>query len=72
MLLLQKKEKDYVDLTTTLFTKNRKKLVLLLPFNASKIERDTVTSMATRLTKDKFLNMTLEFYSGALMAIDSG
>ena len=50
---------------------NRKKLVLLLPFNLSKIESDTLNSTSTRLKKDKFLNMTLDFYSGALMAIDS-
>jgi LysM repeat protein len=50
---------------------DRKKLVLLLPFNLSKIEGDTINSTAMRLKKDKFLNMTLDFYSGALMAIDS-
>ncbi len=50
---------------------NRKKIVLLLPFNMSKIAEDTVNSIASRLKKDKFLNMTLDFYSGALMAIDS-
>ncbi len=50
---------------------DRKKMVLLLPFNLSKIEGDTINSTATRLKKDKFLNMTLDFYSGALMAIDS-
>lgn len=60
---------------STLSNKNAsnavKKLVLLLPFNISKIEGDTLNSTATRLKKDKFLNMTLDFYSGALMAIDS-
>ncbi len=50
---------------------NRKKMVLLLPFNMAKIESDTVNSIDTRLKKDKFLNMTLDFYSGALVAIDS-
>ena len=50
---------------------DRKKLVLLLPFNLTKIEGDTLNSTATRLKKDKFLNMTMDFYSGALMAIDS-
>ncbi|WP_345956937.1 PBP1 and LysM peptidoglycan-binding domain-containing protein [Flavobacterium yafengii] len=50
---------------------SRKKLVLLLPFNISKIEGDTVNSTAMRLKKDKFLNMTLDFYAGALVAIDS-
>ena len=50
---------------------DRKKLVLLLPFNIAKIESDTVNSTVERLKKDKFLNMTLDFYSGALIAIDS-
>ena len=49
----------------------RKKLVLLLPFNIAKMESDTINTPAMRLKKDKFLNMTLDFYSGALMAIDS-
>jgi type VI protein secretion system component Hcp len=35
------------------------------------MESDTINSTAMRLKKDKFLNMTLDFYSGALMAIDS-
>lgn len=62
-------KKEYTSLTKN--TNDRKKLVLLLPFNLSKIEGDTINSTAMRLKKDKFLNMTLDFYSGALMAIDS-
>jgi LysM repeat protein len=52
-------------------SRKRKNLVLLLPFNLSKIANDTLNSTSTRLKKDKFLNMTLDFYAGALMAIDS-
>ena len=48
-----------------------KKLALLIPFNIAKVQNDTVNTIADRLKKDKFLNMTLDFYSGALMAIDS-
>jgi LysM repeat protein len=58
----------------SVLTKNsrkRKNLTLLLPFNISKIESDTTKSSVMRLKKDKFLNMTLDFYAGALMAIDS-
>lgn len=50
---------------------DRKQLVLFLPFNVSKIQSDTTVAIQERLKKDKFLNMTLDFYSGALMAIDS-
>ena len=62
-------KKAYTSLSKN--SNDRKKLVLLLPFNLSKIEGDTVNSTTARLKKDKFLNMTLDFYSGALMAIDS-
>ena len=52
-------------------TSIQKELVFLLPFNISKIENDTINSIPSKLKKDKFLNMTLDFYSGVLMAIDS-
>lgn len=66
---IKEEVKEVVTLTKKR-SNERKKIALLLPFNLSKIQNDT-TSTATRLKKDKFLNMTLDFYSGALMAIDS-
>lgn len=59
------------DLQKTVYTSEKKELVLLLPFNISKIQSDTALSVQTRLQKDSFLNMTLDLYSGVLMAIDS-
>jgi LysM repeat protein len=50
---------------------DKKTLVLLLPFNIAKNGGDTISSNVNRLNNDKFLNMTLDFYSGAMMAIDS-
>ncbi len=64
-------KKAYISLSKQNGLNDRKKLVLLLPFNLSKIEGDTINSTAMRLKKDKFLNMTLDFYAGALVAIDS-
>ena len=61
---------EVVELTKKRGQTERQKVVLLLPFNIAKMQNDT-TSTATRLKKDKFLNMTLDFYSGAMMAIDS-
>jgi len=60
-----------IDLSKTISSVKKKQLVLFLPFNASKIQNDSITSVSERLKKDKFLNLTLDFYSGALMAIDS-
>jgi LysM repeat protein len=65
------RNREVTDLTATLNTKKKKSLTLLLPFNVTKIESDTVNNINEKLKKDKFLNMTLDFYSGVLMAIDS-
>ncbi|KFF06031.1 PBP1 and LysM peptidoglycan-binding domain-containing protein [Flavobacterium reichenbachii] len=61
---------EVVALTKKRGENDRKKLVLLLPFNLAKMQNDT-TSISTRVKNDKFFNMTLDFYSGAMMAIDS-
>ncbi|PWK00676.1 amino acid/amide ABC transporter substrate-binding protein (HAAT family) [Flavobacterium araucananum] len=61
---------EVVELTKKRGQNERQKLVLLLPFNLNKMQNDT-TSTANRIKNDKFLNMTLDFYSGAMMAIDS-
>lgn len=63
--------KPYVTLFKNSELTKRKKLAILLPFNLVVIEGDTINTLPNRLKKDKFLNMTLDFYSGALMAIDS-
>lgn len=70
-IIATKTNKDFNDLSKTINADKRKELVLLLPFNISKIQSDTISSVTSRLKTDKFLNMTLDFYSGALMAIDS-
>lgn len=57
------------DLTKTIKKGSPKEIALLLPFNMARIESDT--TRAQLLRTDKFLNMTLDFYAGALMAIDS-
>ncbi|MDR7211174.1 LysM peptidoglycan-binding domain-containing protein [Flavobacterium piscis] len=61
---------EVIELTKKRGQNDRKKLVLLLPFNLAKIQNDTANA-ANQIKNDKFLNMTLDFYSGALMAIDS-
>ncbi|WP_418263390.1 PBP1 and LysM peptidoglycan-binding domain-containing protein [Flavobacterium faecale] len=64
-------KKEFGSLSKIIAEGRRKRLVLLLPFNIPHVEGDTLNSTVERLKKDKFLNMTLDFYSGALMAIDS-
>lgn len=61
----------FTDLSKSINNQTRKKLVFLIPFNANKIQADTLKSLSVKLKKDVFLNMTLDYYSGVLMAIDS-
>jgi LysM repeat protein len=56
---------------TQIASQDKKTLILLFPFNIAKNAGDTISSTVNRLNNDKFLNMTLDFYSGAMMAIDS-
>ncbi|MFE3866750.1 LysM peptidoglycan-binding domain-containing protein [Flavobacterium sp. LS2P90] len=67
----QESKKTYSSLSKKSGNNDRKKVVLLMPFNMNTIEGDTINTTAMRLKKDKFLNMTLDFYAGAMFAIDS-
>ncbi|MGQ2984222.1 PBP1 and LysM peptidoglycan-binding domain-containing protein [Flavobacterium sp.] len=57
------------DLSKSIKRSEQKEIALLLPFNMAKIQSDTVRKQLLRT--DRFLNMTLDFYAGAMMAIDS-
>ena len=50
-----KSNKVVSKLTKSSTSQNTKELVLLLPFNISKIENDSLNSVASKLKKDKFL-----------------
>lgn len=63
--------KASTNLVNSISKNDKKHLVLLIPFNVSKIEMDTVKTLNSKFKDDKFLNMTLDFYSGVMMAIDS-
>ncbi|MDR2223747.1 MAG: LysM peptidoglycan-binding domain-containing protein [Flavobacteriaceae bacterium] len=60
------KTPGYTDLTRTLDKSKRKELTLLLPFNINRVG----DNVDTKVKNDPFLNMTLDFYSGALLAIE--
>lgn len=63
--------KNKVNLITSVDKSQQKNMVLLLPFNINKIETDSVKTKTEQLKTNKFLNLTLDFYAGAQMAIDS-
>ncbi|MQP52508.1 LysM peptidoglycan-binding domain-containing protein [Flavobacterium sp. LMO9] len=63
--------KSRVDLIATVDKSKQKNMVLLLPFNMNKIDNDSIKTRTDHIKTNKFLNLTLDFYAGALMAIDS-
>lgn len=48
-----------------------KEVVFMLPFNVSRLDLENSASIQENLKRSQFLNVTLDFYSGALIAIDS-
>lgn len=65
-----KKELFSLNTDNRQWKKEYKKVVILLPFNLQNQESDD--AQAISYTKNnKFLNLTLDFYSGVLIAIDS-
>lgn len=64
-------EKKIINLTDNLNKKQKRDLVLLLPFNLNKIQTDSTKTSKEYIKEDKFLNLTLDFYAGAMIAIDS-
>lgn len=48
-----------------------KNLVLMLPFNISKIRNDSVSNSRQVLQNDRVMRISLDFYSGVLMALET-
>jgi LysM repeat protein len=63
--------KKKLNLLETANKNKERNLVLLMPFNIDRIENDNTKTKIEYLKTDKFLNITLDFYAGALKAIDS-
>lgn len=63
--------KKKLNLLETANKTKQRNLVLLMPFNINRIEKDSAKTKLEYLKTDKFLNITLDFYAGALKAIDS-
>ncbi len=47
-----------------------KNLVLMLPYNLSKIKNDSIPNSGEMLQNDRVMRISLDFYSGVLMAIE--
>ncbi|MBK5192361.1 MAG: LysM peptidoglycan-binding domain-containing protein [Flavobacteriaceae bacterium] len=59
-----------LNLETNLNNFNTKNLVLMLPYNLSKIKNDSISNSREMLQNDRVMRISLDFYSGVLMAIE--
>ena len=60
-----------INLATNLKNFSVKNVAVMLPFNLGKTEIDTGDVRKSVLKSDRVMNIALDFYSGALMAVDS-
>ena len=63
-------ELSKMDLSKNLKNFDAKNLVLMLPYNLNKISNDSVSNANEMLQKDRVMRISLDFYSGALLAIE--
>ena len=59
-----------MDLTSKLKNFETKNLVLMLPYNLNTIRNDSTSNASEVLMKDGVLRISLDFYSGVLLAVD--
>lgn len=63
-------ELSKIDLSKNLKNLDPKNLVLMLPYNLNKVQRDSVSNSSELIQNDRVLRISLDFYSGAIMAIE--
>lgn len=62
---------DNVDLIDSIQVENKPTLVFMLPFRLDRIDFDDLEKTRSQIAARKDLNLSLGFYSGALVALDS-
>jgi LysM repeat protein len=60
-----------VDLTANIKDFNVKHIAVMLPFRANRVRFDSISGIINHINKDAYLNVSLDFHSGVLVAIDS-
>ncbi|MFB9056429.1 LysM peptidoglycan-binding domain-containing protein [Mariniflexile ostreae] len=60
-----------VDLTTEIKTYKNKHIALMLPFRLNRVDMDSSLGISDQISKDPYLDVSLDFHSGVLVAIDS-
>ena len=64
-------EGDVVNLTNSITDYDTKHIVVMLPFRMHRVDFDSISDAKRSLKKDPYLDVSLDFHSGVLMALDS-
>lgn len=64
-------EFEAVNLTSKIADYDTKHIVVMLPFRMHRVDFDSISDAKKSLKKDPYLNVSLDFHSGVLMALDS-
>lgn len=62
---------ESIDLVSRITNYETKHIALMLPFRLNKVEFDSTEETKRSIEKDPYLDASLDFYSGVLMAMDS-
>ncbi len=60
-----------IDLTDSISDFKTKHIAIMLPFRLNRVDFDSIAGIKNSITKDPYLNASLDFQSGILMALDS-
>ncbi|WP_298556184.1 LysM peptidoglycan-binding domain-containing protein [uncultured Algibacter sp.] len=64
-------EKAAISLIDSISDYNTKHIAIMLPFRMHRVDFDSISDAKKSLKKDPYLNVSLDFHSGVLMALDS-
>lgn len=65
------KEAQAANLANSISNYDTKHIAIMLPFRMHRVDFDSISDAKKSLEKDPYLNVSLDFHSGVLMAIDS-
>jgi LysM repeat protein/ABC-type branched-subunit amino acid transport system substrate-binding protein len=68
---ITREESNSINLIDSISDFKQKHIAVMLPFKLHRVQFDTVADTKKSIKNDPYLNASLDFYSGVLMAIDS-
>ncbi len=64
-------ESNKINLADSIVDFNTKRIAIMLPFRLNRVDFNAVDDTKKSIIKDRYLNASLDFHSGVLLAIDS-